>query len=92
MLTSQEFCKALNAPCEHPTDPGPYTTAHGVTALPSKMVTHNWSNLFTDLIAGVVADALGEKMYDQVAAKLAKAPRIILNIEHFRADAAAPCC
>ena len=28
----------------------------------------------------------------QVAAELAKAPRIMLNIELSRADAAAPCC
>ena len=28
----------------------------------------------------------------QVVAELAKAPRIMLNIELFRADAAAPCC
>ncbi|CAK9077581.1 unnamed protein product [Durusdinium trenchii] len=32
--------------------------AQGLT--PRKMVTHNWSNLFRDLLASVVADALGE--------------------------------
>lgn len=34
------------------------------------MVTHNWSNLFLHLVAGILADALGESYYDAVAAKL----------------------
>ena len=35
--------------------------------VPSKMVTHNWSNLFRDLVASVVAHALGEHSFDFVA-------------------------
>ena len=32
-----------------------------------KMVTHNWSNLFRDLMATVIADALGEHTFEFVA-------------------------
>ena len=32
-----------------------------------KMVTHHWSNRFCDLVAAVLADALGLKRWDQVA-------------------------
>jgi len=32
----------------------------GIPTRPSKMITHNWGNLFTDLVAVTVADALGE--------------------------------
>jgi hypothetical protein len=32
---------------------------HGVPCLPEKMVTHNWGNLFSHLVAAIVADALG---------------------------------
>ena len=35
--------------------------------LPQKMVTHNWSNLFRDLLASVVADALGELTFEFLA-------------------------
>ena len=35
--------------------------------LPQKMVTHNWSNLFRDLLASVVADALGELTFEFIA-------------------------
>jgi hypothetical protein len=31
------------------------------------MVTHNWSNLFRDLMATVIADALGEHTFEFVA-------------------------
>merc|ERR1712087_566524 len=31
---------------------------------PNKMVTHNWANLFTDLIGAIVADALDDDTYD----------------------------
>jgi len=34
------------------------------------MVTHNWSNLFLHLLAGILADALDEPYYEKVAAKL----------------------
>lgn len=36
-------------------------------AKPEKMVTHNWGNLFSDLVASIVADALEEKEYCRVA-------------------------
>ena len=32
--------------------------------IPGKMVTHNWSNLFRDMLAAVLADALGEHTFD----------------------------
>ena len=35
--------------------------------VPFKMVTHNWSNLFRDLVASVAAHALGEHSFDFVA-------------------------
>lgn len=34
------------------------------------MVTHNWSNLFLDLVAGILADALGKEYYAGIAEKL----------------------
>jgi len=34
---------------------------------PQKMVTHNWSNLFRDLVAAIVADALHESTFSLVA-------------------------
>eukprot|EP00933_Yihiella_yeosuensis_P026186 TRINITY_DN20315_c0_g1_i1.p1 TRINITY_DN20315_c0_g1~~TRINITY_DN20315_c0_g1_i1.p1 ORF type:complete len:441 (+),score=58.57 TRINITY_DN20315_c0_g1_i1:69-1325(+) len=36
-------------------------------SLPSVMVTHNWSNVFLHLVAAVVADALGESTYGDIA-------------------------
>lgn len=35
------------------------------------MVTHAWSNVFTHLVAAIVADACGENIYEDVAAELA---------------------
>eukprot|EP00438_Fugacium_kawagutii_P014606 Skav210577 [mRNA] locus=scaffold3272:31961:33814:- [translate_table: standard] len=35
--------------------------------MPHKMVTHNWSNLFRDLVAAVVSDALEEHTFDYVS-------------------------
>ncbi len=40
--------------------------------LPMKMVTHNWSNLFRNLVAAIVADALDEDDYEQLADLLDK--------------------
>lgn len=37
---------------------------------PDRMVTHNWSNLFSDLVAAIVADALGEEEFGLVAGML----------------------
>lgn len=34
---------------------------------PTRMVTHNWGNLFRDLVAAVLADALGEAEFGRVA-------------------------
>ena len=35
--------------------------------VPSIMVTHNWSNLFRDLVASIVAHAMGEHSFDFIA-------------------------
>ena len=40
--------------------------------IPKKMVTHNWSNLFRDLMATVVADALGEHTFELVSELLSQ--------------------
>jgi len=37
---------------------------------PNKMVTHNWGNLFRDLVAAIVADALEEDQFCHIAALL----------------------
>ncbi|CAE7616982.1 LRK10L-1.1 [Symbiodinium sp. CCMP2592] len=42
-------------------------TGHVANRMPDCMVTHSWSNLFLDLVAAVVADALGHDEYDKVA-------------------------
>ncbi|CAE7911635.1 unnamed protein product [Symbiodinium sp. KB8] len=42
-------------------------TGHAANRMPDCMVTHSWSNLFLDLVAAVVADALGQDEYDKVA-------------------------
>merc|ERR1719160_1713482 len=47
-----------------------YAEAYGKIAFPSKIVTHTWKNLFTDLVAAVVADALEEDTYDHIAQTL----------------------
>ena len=39
----------------------------GEEVLPKKMVTHNWSNLFRDLLASVIADAVGEHTFEFIA-------------------------
>ena len=39
----------------------------GEEVLPKKMVTHNWSNLFRDLLASVIADAVGEHTSEFIA-------------------------
>ncbi len=48
-----------------------YADEYGKNDFPMKMVTHNWQNKFNDLIAAVLADALGEDAYDQIAEQLA---------------------
>jgi len=49
----------------------------GIPTRPSKMITHNWGNLFTDLVAVTVADALGEFSYGNVASLLRHNPEQI---------------
>ena len=39
----------------------------GSPAQPQKMVTHSWQNLFRDLVAAVIADAVHESSFDLVA-------------------------
>ena len=40
---------------------------NGKKVIPKKMVTHNWQNLFRDLLASVIADALGEHNFELIA-------------------------
>lgn len=39
----------------------------GVAVIPERMITHNWSNLFRDLVAGIVAHSLGEHTFQFIA-------------------------
>eukprot|EP00931_Biecheleriopsis_adriatica_P033441 TRINITY_DN19408_c2_g1_i1.p1 TRINITY_DN19408_c2_g1~~TRINITY_DN19408_c2_g1_i1.p1 ORF type:complete len:734 (+),score=127.56 TRINITY_DN19408_c2_g1_i1:36-2237(+) len=39
----------------------------GKTVRPKKMVTHNWGNVFRDLVAAIIADSLGEDEFCKVA-------------------------
>eukprot|EP00434_Breviolum_minutum_P041575 symbB.v1.2.036984.t1/scaffold5348.1/size28215/2 len=39
----------------------------GEKVLPKKMVTHNWSNLFRDLVASVISETLGEQTFEFIA-------------------------
>eukprot|EP00434_Breviolum_minutum_P011546 symbB.v1.2.010181.t1/scaffold664.1/size175145/1 len=39
----------------------------GEKVLPKKMVTHNWSNLFRDMLASVISDALEEHTFEFIA-------------------------
>ncbi|CAE8667472.1 unnamed protein product, partial [Polarella glacialis] len=43
------------------------TMMNGACSLPDAMVTHNWGNLFRDLVAGICADALGLSEYALVS-------------------------
>eukprot|EP00927_Polykrikos_kofoidii_P084405 TRINITY_DN8883_c0_g1_i1.p1 TRINITY_DN8883_c0_g1~~TRINITY_DN8883_c0_g1_i1.p1 ORF type:complete len:714 (+),score=75.44 TRINITY_DN8883_c0_g1_i1:114-2255(+) len=40
---------------------------HGVPRRPNAIVTHSWSNLFRDLVAAIVADALGEQEFAMIS-------------------------
>eukprot|EP00927_Polykrikos_kofoidii_P084407 TRINITY_DN8883_c0_g1_i3.p1 TRINITY_DN8883_c0_g1~~TRINITY_DN8883_c0_g1_i3.p1 ORF type:complete len:698 (+),score=83.61 TRINITY_DN8883_c0_g1_i3:134-2227(+) len=40
---------------------------HGVPRRPDAIVTHSWSNLFRDLVAAIVADALGEQEFAMIS-------------------------
>ena len=48
----------------------------GAKVLPKKMVTHNWSNLFRDLLASVISEALGEHTFEFVAELLSDNPGV----------------
>ena len=39
----------------------------GKPTKPMRMVTHNWGNLFRDLVSAIVADALDEDEYEEIA-------------------------
>jgi len=54
-MTSSEGCAAAVVMMEH------------VKTRPHKMVTHNWSNLFRDLVAAIVADALDADAFKHIA-------------------------
>ncbi|CAE8739955.1 unnamed protein product [Polarella glacialis] len=43
------------------------TMMNGACSLPDAIVTHNWGNLFRDLVAGICADALGLSGYALVS-------------------------
>ncbi|CAE8600903.1 unnamed protein product, partial [Polarella glacialis] len=43
------------------------TMMKGACSLPDAIVTHNWGNLFRDLVAGICADALGLSEYALVS-------------------------
>ena len=52
----------------------------GRPTLPAKMMTHGWANLFRDFLAAIVADALNEDQYEEIANLL---DRDIGQIEEF---------
>ena len=37
---------------------------------PRSLVTHHWQNVFTDLVAAVAADVVGEPFYERLSAML----------------------
>eukprot|EP00972_Heterocapsa_arctica_P085902 12658544-Heterocapsa_arctica.AAC.1 len=39
----------------------------GVYTRPKKMVSHAWSNLFRDLVAAVISDAMGDHSFGSIA-------------------------
>eukprot|EP00929_Paragymnodinium_shiwhaense_P115171 TRINITY_DN8385_c0_g3_i1.p1 TRINITY_DN8385_c0_g3~~TRINITY_DN8385_c0_g3_i1.p1 ORF type:complete len:777 (+),score=70.74 TRINITY_DN8385_c0_g3_i1:148-2478(+) len=43
---------------------------NGRSVCPNRLVTHSWSNLFSNLVAAIVADALDLPTYDTVLARL----------------------
>lgn len=44
---------------------------NGKETLPQKLVTHTWGNLFANLVAAIVADALRVPMYEHILSRLA---------------------
>lgn len=51
----------------------------GVPTRPHKMVSHNWGNLFTDLVASIVADALEEDTFALFALMLTESIDVLLE-------------
>jgi hypothetical protein len=74
VTTTRDVVRSVIIPMTRPDgvseESSSYAAKYGSTKLPEKMVTHNWTNLFDDLVAAVVADALGEKTYDAIAKEL----------------------
>jgi len=52
---------------------------NGAPTRPQSMVTHNWGNLFRDLVAAIVADALRESNFENVAELLEVDPEKLLQ-------------
>lgn len=54
----------------------PYNCAYAAVAscgddrLPDCMVTHHWANLFTHMLAAMIADALDQPLFDKIAEQL----------------------
>ncbi|CAE7946805.1 BPM2, partial [Symbiodinium sp. KB8] len=46
----------------------------GQGMLPRTMVTHNWTNTFANLVAGILADAIGCSTYDEIVAQIVTKP------------------
>eukprot|EP00931_Biecheleriopsis_adriatica_P093535 TRINITY_DN67272_c0_g1_i1.p1 TRINITY_DN67272_c0_g1~~TRINITY_DN67272_c0_g1_i1.p1 ORF type:complete len:587 (+),score=64.37 TRINITY_DN67272_c0_g1_i1:33-1793(+) len=42
----------------------------GHDSIPKRMVTHNWTNLFLDLVAAIIADSLNVPTFDEIAARI----------------------
>jgi len=49
---------------------------------PMKIVTHNWSNIFRDLVAAIVADALNDSEYSTYSYLLTNDLPALLNLVH----------
>mmetsp|Transcript_129118 Transcript_129118/g.306323 ORF Transcript_129118/g.306323 Transcript_129118/m.306323 type:complete len:784 (-) Transcript_129118:149-2500(-) len=46
----------------------------GQGMLPQTMVTHNWTNTFANLVAGILADAIGCSTYEEIVAQIVTKP------------------
>jgi len=50
---------------------------NGEYCRPDKMITHNWGNLFRDLVAAILADALDEDEYSMISSVLQKDQHVV---------------